>query len=641
MIIATAGHIDHGKTTLVTALTGVDTDRLPEEKTRGMTIDLGFAYRPLDEGPVMGFIDVPGHERFVRNMLAGVAGIDFALLVVAADDGPMAQTREHLAILNLLGITQGAVALTKADLADANRLAALEAEIAALIAPTGLKDAPIFRTSGATGDGIEALGAHLEAAARAHEARSAAGNFRLAIDRCFSVAGAGLVVTGTAFAGHTEIDDRLVVSPTGTHVRVRSIHAQNRNAETGAAGQRLGVNITGSGLNRAGVHRGDWLVAEAVHAPTRRLDARIRLLASEPRALRHWARVHVHLGSAEVTGRVALLADKAIEPGTGALVQLVLDDDICALGGDRLILRDASAQRTIGGGRVIDPFAPTRGRARPERLAVLVAMEEADPAVGLAALLDLSPLGVEEEKFRIARNIIPPEMTRLVEAIRAVRFGAPGGGVIFAPASWEALKQSILGTLAEVHREAPETAGLAEQSLRKRSCPRLLPGVFQAILQHLAEEGAVARVGAHLALPDHRARMSEEDEALWVRIADILEADPFRPPVVHAIAEELRRPPRDVERFMGRAERMGYLYRTARNRFFLRAPMIELARIAEAVAANAQDGRLAIPAFRGATEIGRNLAVEVLEFFDKAGLTARDGDARRMRANAARIFPES
>lgn len=640
MIVATAGHIDHGKTTLVTALTGIDTDRLPEEKSRGMTIDIGFAYRPLDDGPVLGFVDVPGHERFVRNMLAGVAGIDFALLVIAADDGPMAQTAEHLAILDLLGVELGAVALTKVDLADASRVDQVEQEIKGLLAPTALKDAPVFRTSGLTGDGVQALSDHLEAAVRRHEMRGRAGQFRLAIDRCFSVTGAGLVVTGTAFDGVVNIDDRLVISPAGTPVRVRSIHAQNQKSASGFAGQRLGINLAGSGLARTDVRRGDWLVAEAVHAPARRLDCRIRLLPNEAKHLRHWAPVHVHIGAKEVTAHAALLRDKTIPPGGEGLVQLVLDEDIGALGRDRLILRDASAQRTIGGGRVIDPFAPSRGRAKPARLALIEAMDHAETKEALRAILELATAGIDETWFRTARNLDTAAMANLIAELDAVRFGMTEGGIIFSAAAWEKLRGTILEAVGGVHENTPELAGLEEQSLRKRVDSSLRPPIFRAILQQMTDQGILARAGAHLALPGHRPQMTDVDAALWTRVSKTLDVDPFRPPVVHALAEDIGLTPRETERFLSRATRMGYLYRTAQNRFFLIAAIGELAEIAEAVAGNAPDGSLEIPAFRSASDIGRNLAVEVLEAFDKAGLTARDGNKRRMLAPAARVFPD-
>ena len=425
MIVATAGHIDHGKTLLVKALTGIDADRLPEEKRRGLTIDLGFAYRHLGGDAVLGFIDVPGHEKFVRNMLAGVSGIDFALLIVAADDGPMPQTEEHLAILDLLGVRIGAIAITKIDRVAPQRLAEATEEVGVLLAGTTLEAAPVFPLSAMTGDGMAALQDHLEAAALAFDMRRDDGNFRLAIDRSFTIAGAGLVVTGTVYAGRVSVGDRLLLSPAGTPVRVRAIHAQNRDAAQGRAGERCALNITGSGIGRHSAHRGDWILAEPAHAPVRRLDATLGLLGSEQRALRHWTPVHLHLAAVAVTGRVAVLEGGSIAPGKSGLVQLVLDEPIGALSGDRFILRDQSARRTIGGGRIIDPFSPARGRARPERITVLRQMGGGDPAVELRALLDASADGVDLSCFALARNLTGAEADALWEQVEMIRSGSP------------------------------------------------------------------------------------------------------------------------------------------------------------------------------------------------------------------------
>ncbi|MGY9014686.1 MAG: selenocysteine-specific translation elongation factor, partial [Rhodospirillales bacterium] len=380
MIIATAGHIDHGKTLLVKTLTGVDTDRLPEEKARGLTIDLGFAYQPLGEnGAMVGFVDVPGHERFIRNMLAGVTNIDYALFVIAADDGAMPQTLEHLAILDLLGAYKGVVALTKIDRVDADRVAEVSTQIENLLSTTKLAGIEIMPVSAITGDGIEDLKANLELAAEENKARASDGNFRLSVDRCFTIPGAGIVATGTVFSGKISDDEHAILSPEGIEVRIRRIHAQNMESKTGQAGQRCAINIAGRGLRKVQVHRGDWLVAENAHNPTSRFDARIKLLPGEPRSLKHWTPVHVHLGAGDVPGRVAVLEGRSIEPGDQALVQIVFDRRLNIVKGDKFILRDQTARRTMAGGLVIDPFPPARGRTRPERLALVKAMENPDP----------------------------------------------------------------------------------------------------------------------------------------------------------------------------------------------------------------------------------------------------------------------
>src|SRR3989449_10199 len=301
MIIGTAGHIDHGKTALIKAITGMDADRLPEEKARGITIDLGYAFYPLPQGAVLGFIDVPGHERFVHNMLAGATGIDFVLLVVAADDGVMPQTREHMEIIDLLGVKRGAVALTKIDRVESARVAAARAEIEALLRGTALAGSPVFALSSINGDGVPALRAHLEAvAASPPPAGAADGCFRLAVDRCFTLAGSGTVVTGTVFSGSVGVGDHLLVSPPGWEVRVRSIHAQNRAAERGAAGQRCALSL--AGVEKKDIARGDWVLEPAVHAPTARFDASLKVPPAAARAVRHWTPGHVHLRAGEAGG---------------------------------------------------------------------------------------------------------------------------------------------------------------------------------------------------------------------------------------------------------------------------------------------------------------------------------------------------
>ncbi|MBP9652782.1 MAG: selenocysteine-specific translation elongation factor, partial [Rhodocyclaceae bacterium] len=333
MIVGTAGHIDHGKTTLVKALTGVDCDRFKEEKARGITLDLGYAYA---EDGRLGFVDVPGHERLVRNMLAGATGIDFVLLVVAADDGPMPQTREHLAIADLLDLGRGAVALTKVDAVAPERRAAARAEIAALLAGTALAGAPVFEVAATTGEGVNALRSHLVAVAEAQSAHTTAGGFRLPIDRCFTLQGVGLVVTGTAFSGKVDVGEAVTITPPGLEARVRGIHAQDRSAPSGGAGERLALNLAGD-FGKEDIARGMWVTAPSLHAPVTRFHARLRVPASTDAPIRHWMPVHVHLGAADILGRVALLEGERLAPGEAMLAELILDKPAGALWGDRFI----------------------------------------------------------------------------------------------------------------------------------------------------------------------------------------------------------------------------------------------------------------------------------------------------------------
>ncbi|MGE8475660.1 MAG: selenocysteine-specific translation elongation factor, partial [Paraburkholderia hospita] len=394
MIVGTAGHIDHGKTTLVRALTGVDTDRLKEEKARGISIELGYAYTPLDNGDVLGMIDVPGHEKLVHTMAAGACGIDYALLVIAADDGIMPQTREHLAILQLLGITRGAIALTKTDRVDDARIAQVHEEIRAWLAATPFADAPVFDTNATSPDdaGVRALSSHLRDAAVAWRARRDDGLFRLAVDRVFTLAGQGTIVTGTVFAGRVATGDTLMLEPAHRAVRVRSIHAQNRAADVGRAGQRCALNL--AGIHKDAIARGDWIVDARLAKPGERFDVELKLLADADITLQHWAPLHVHIGTLHRVAHVALLEGDTLAACCSARVQLVFDAPVCALPGDRFIVRNAQATRTVGGGRVLDPFGPPRKRRTAERRAWLDALQTWLDDGRIGPLLDEAPRGV-------------------------------------------------------------------------------------------------------------------------------------------------------------------------------------------------------------------------------------------------------
>lgn len=638
MIVATAGHVNHGKTALVAALTDVDTDRLPEEKRRGLTIDLGFAHHTLPDGRVASFIDVPGHERFVRNMLTGVTAIDAALFVVAADDGPMPQTLEHLAILDLLGVPHGLVALTKADRVAPERLVEVERAIAAILAGTSLDGAPVVPVSSVTGDGIPRLREALSGLAEAIAARPVGGHFRLAIDRVFLVQGTGLVVTGSVFSGRVAVGDRLLLSPRGTEVRVRGIHADNHVADGAVAGQRCALNLAGAGLRKPDVRRGDWVLAAAAHAPTARLDARIRVLAGEARALAHWTPAHLHLGAADTTCRIAVLGAKAIPPGGSALVQLVLDRPLGALHGDRLILRDQAARRTIAGGHLVDPFPPRRGRARPERLARLAVLDRPDPEASLRGLLDLDPGGVDLEAFARARNLTAAEAAVLWSRSGMIQIPGAEPATGFSRAAWVALRASVVEALGAWHARVPEVLGPGEDEVRRALGQRAGPAPVRAALGELLREGTVRRRGAVLHLPGHEARVSAADAALWDRVRPALAEGGRHPPVVWDLAAALAMDAAPLESFLVRAARQGHVQRVARNRFYLPAAIASLAAMAEAVAAEAGDGLVTPAAYRDRSGIGRNLTIDVLEYFDRVGLTARTSAGRRVLRPADEVF---
>jgi selenocysteine-specific elongation factor len=634
MIIGTAGHIDHGKTALVKALTGVDGDRLAEEKRRGITIDLGFAYidaPPGLPGGTFGFVDVPGHERFVHTMLAGATGIDAALLVVALDDGVMPQTREHAAILDLLGIDRGVVALTKSDIAGDN-IASITTEVRSLLETTGLRDAAIVPVSAITGDGIAALTRTLHRLGP--KPRDASGHPRLAVDRAFTLSGAGLVVTGTLVAGRISLDDRLMLSPPGLELRVRGLHAQNRAAGMAEAGQRVALNITGPRLSKDAVTRGDWVLHPDLHAPTASLDARLVVLEEEPAPLRANTPVHLHLGAVHVMARVHPLDGDRIPPGGDALVRLTLDRPIGALAGDRLVLRDAGASRTIGGGSVIDPFPPTRGRRTPERLVQLGALEAACPAIALRGLLALAPGWTDNTRFVRARNLPPA-------AADAVRQAAPAVAVadlLIAPATLDAVQQTLRQTLAAWHASAPDQPGLQPERLRQQLPSRLPQPAFRAMIDALLRRGTVRQDGPWLRLSTHQIRLSAVDERLWPQIRALLLAERFRPPRTRDLAQALTIPETAMRGTLKRLQRVGSVLELSPDHFFPSETVAEMARIAAMLAKDDPAGGLTAATFRDRLGNGRKVAIQILEYFDRIGLTTRTGDVRAVREDRLALF---
>jgi selenocysteine-specific elongation factor len=626
MIIGTAGHVDHGKTALVKALTGIDADRLAEEKRRGITIDLGYAYTDT-----LGFVDVPGHERFVHTMLAGASGIDAALFVVALNEGVMPQTREHAQILQLLGIDRAVVALTKADIAS-DRIATVSEQIRTLLADTALSDAPLLPVSAITGEGIEALRAAL--LALGPRQRDGNGYPRLAVDRAFTMTGAGLVVTGTLVAGRIHTEDRLVLSPPGIELRVRGLHAQNRPAEQAVAGQRVALNIVGPRLSKDSVTRGDWVLHPDVHAPTARFDARIALSAEEGRALRQDTPVHLHLGAVHVTARIAPLDVDRIQPGDSALARLTLERPIGALTLDRLVLRDATATRTIGGGAVIDPFPPRRGRRTPERLAQLATLEEPDAATALGRLLALPPGWTDRAIFFRARNVPPAIQAAVMLVAPAVAVAE----LAMAPATSESMRTSVLERLAAHHAAAPDQPGLQPERLRMATTGRPSPTAFRAIIESLLRGGAAEQDGPWLRLPTHRAVLSPQDEKLWQQARTMIEAERFRPPRTRDLARALATPEPAMRATLKRLQRMGRLIEVAPDQFFLSETVSEMLGIAASIAAGEPTGTLTAAAFRDHLANGRKVAIQVLEFFDRAGVTVRVGDERRVRSDRLGLF---
>lgn len=631
MIVGTAGHIDHGKTSLLQALTGQTGDRRPQERERGMTIDLGYLYAELEPGAgLTGFIDVPGHEKFTHNMLSGAQGIDRVLLVVAADDGVMPQTREHLAIVELLGIPRALVAITKCDRVEAGRVEEVQRQVLDLLEAGPFAEAPVVIVSSVTGQGVDELRELLLQTQREVLERSREGGFRLAIDRAFSVAGAGIVVTGTALSGEVSVGDKLTLGPSGRSVKVRGLHAQNQAAEQAFAGQRVALNLSGERLELTQIHRGQWLLSDWLHAPTQRVDIEFQLLPGE-RTFEHFHPVHVHLGTQDVIARVALLEGSRLSAGERMFAQLLINAPVHAVKGDRLILRDSSAQRTLGGGRVLDPFAPARQRRSPERLAQLQALADSESFEQvLPALLDHSPGGLGPQRLerqfnRPRASWSLPENVRLIETRQ--------GPVLFNVQRWGQLKFTLLEQLAKFHELEPDQMGPDRDRLRRFSALPLERSTFASLLDELRDAGAITASGPWLHLPDHQVRLNAEDEILWQRLQPLFENGGFDPPWLRDVAKMLGEDDAVVRLLLRKLARLGLMHQVVRDLFLSDSQLRRMAAILLQLAK--ENPQIQVTTFRDALGLGRKRCIQFLEYFDRLGLTRRSGEARQIRYDNA------
>ena len=639
MIVGLAGHIDHGKTALVKALTGVVGDRLKDEKTRGITIDLGFAYMPTRSGRPIGFIDVPGHERFVHTMLAGAGGVDFALLTIAVDDGVMPQTLEHLAILDLLGIDRGAVVLTKADLASPESIESLARQAKAMIAATTLARAEVLTVSALTGAGVEALRAHLERAAVAVRDGTAGKRFRLAVDRVFTLSGVGVVATGTVLSGSVNLGDRIQLSPSGLLARVRSLHAQNRPAEAAHAGERCALNLSGPGITKDAIQRGDVALDPELHAATDRVDARIQVLPTEKKPIGQWFPVRLHHAAAEAGARIVLFDDKPIAPGEEANVQLVLDRPIAAASHDRFVVRDVSAQRTLGGGLFLDLHAKARGRRTPERNEQRAALELADPSASFAALLETPPFAFDLAALARDRALSAERRDQLVSELGLVILETGDSKIALTRERWALFASTMLEWIGAYHAENPDLQGLGREQLRVTSQPKLPKPAFDVALRKLANSSRLVLDGAFVRLPSHEVQLAPEDKVAWEMVAPLLGGPQrFRPPRVRDLAAATGQAEKDLRRVLKRVGRMGWADEVAHDHFFLRSTVSEMTAIIADLSAVAKGGSFSAAQFRDQVDNGRKVAIQILDFFDRHGLTLRKGDERRINWHRLDLF---
>jgi selenocysteine-specific elongation factor len=629
MIVATAGHVDHGKTALIKQLTGVDTDRLEEEKRRGLSINLGFAYNRSIEEPTIGFIDVPGHNRFVNTMIAGVSGIDLGMLVVAADDGPMPQTIEHLDIMRLLGVSDYVVVITKIDRVEQGRVAKLRDAMQVLLADA----CPVFSVNALDGSGIAELKQFLYGRAQQLGPRSDAGHFRLSIDRSFLLKGIGLVVTGTAISGKVSVGDSLKLLPLGKLLRIRTIHAQDKAVEMCKAGQRCALSLVGD-ISKEQVNRGDSLLDEKVAIPTARLDARLHLLPKLPFGLKHLSPVKLYIGADRKRAKLFLLqkpdSGNRLNPGENSLVQLITDEDLACCSGDRVLLRDDSESVTLGGGIVLDAHAPRTAKTSLSRVTYLAAMESGTVGAMLQTLLIDHQQVVDLSRIKQSWNLRNDELNRvlhepaLAEAIRLFDVGKTEFAV--ARHVWNSAGQILSKNLSDWHKEKPEETGIGLNELESRLAPGLEPVLFKAVVVVQQERGVFKISNGLVSASDHQVVMADEAERQWASIERAMTKYGTSIPMLSNLQRDIAFDENSVVRLLHAAARSGKVIRLAERRFALPSVLRVLAESVSELACKTP--RFSIVEFKNHAGLGRNLAMELLEYFDTIRFTKRDGDKR-------------
>ncbi len=630
LILGTAGHIDHGKTTLIKALTGIDTDRLEEEKKRGISIELGFAHLSLPSGQRLGVIDVPGHERFVKNMLAGATGIDMVLLVVAADDSVMPQTEEHLAIVDLLGISEGIVALTKADLVDEEWLPLVEDEIRKILSKTSLKDAPIIPVSGKTGMGLDKLKAELDRIAQSILPRKDKSPFRLPVDRVFSMSGAGTVITGTLWSGEIHLDDKATVYPVGKEARIRNIQVHGNKADVAIAGQRVALNLVG--LDKDDVERGGVILAPGFLSPSYMFDAQLKLLESAPKEVKNRTRIRLHHGTTEVLGRVVLTDREVLMPGETAFVQFRLEAPVTPKYNDNFVIRSYSPIQTVGGGRILDSH-PIKYRASHknfgERCQIL---SQGDPEA-ITRLYIKEAKGFMTEKQLWVRSEL--DEAQVKESLVKLKEGDEVTALVIDKQDSYILKdifsahvKSFEDYLNDHFKKNPLNPWIAKQVVKSQLFDWMSDKEFDAFIAYLQKESKIVVDKAQIAHAKAQVTVGKEDEKLLSSILKRIVDGRYGPPETTFLAKDMNLDIKKVNSLADLLVREHKLVRIAPNMYFA----AELVEQAKADLKNNFSGKQVSPSdVRQIFDTSRKYIIPLLSYFDMIGVTRRVGEARIVR----------
>ncbi len=631
IILGTAGHIDHGKSSLIKALTGVDPDRLKEEKLRGITIELGFADLTLPNGRHLGIVDVPGHERFVRHMVAGATGMDLVALVIAADEGVMPQTREHLEICQLLQVKRGLVVLTKTDLVDEDWLELVADEVQEALKGTFLEGAPLVRFSAVTGAGTAELLAALAELAEQVPPKPAQGIFRLPVDRVFTIKGFGTVVTGTAISGRLRVGEAVAVYPPGFKARVRGLQVHGQTVAEAQAGNRTAVNL--QGLEKEELQRGMVLAPPDALLPSRRLDAFLEILASAPRPLKHRQAVRLHTGTSERLAMPLLLDADDLPPGSSGYVQFFLREPLALKPGDRLVIRSFSPAFTWGGGQVLHVHPPRHRRRQAELLARLQVLEKGAPEEVLPLYLaEAGAAGLSRRELNALLPWDPGDLLALLRQLskqgQALNYDPEKERYILA-ATARQLKAEITGTLAAYHRKNPLKPGLSKEELRRHLPPQMEVRLFNQMLNDLAQQGQIAVEKELVRLSGHRVTLAGDQEEHVNRLAALYRGGGLSPPTVKEAAAALEVTPDQIKQLLTLLVNQGRLVKVKEDLYFHQEAMEQIK--AQLVDFLIKNREITVLQFKDLTQTSRKFTIPLLEYFDSARTTVRVGETRRLR----------
>ncbi|SPD76429.1 Selenocysteine-specific elongation factor [uncultured Desulfobacterium sp.] len=630
IILGTAGHIDHGKTSLIKALTGIDTDRLKEEKERGITIELGFAHFKLPSGQVLGIVDVPGHEKFVKNMVAGATGIDIVALVIAADEGVMPQTREHLEICQLLKIRRGLVVLTKIDMVDADWLELVKEDVSQYLSETFLANAPVMEVSSATGQGLPELTSVLDKMANEIPERDAGHIFRVPVDRVFTMKGFGTVITGTSVSGKIRTGEEVTIYPQGINSRIRGLQVHNKEVEEVHAGLRTAVNL--QGIEKAIIQRGDVLATKDAMRPTFMVDANLHLLASSPRNIKNRARVRFHSGTSEIMARAVLLDRDELKPGESCYAQIRLDEPTAVLRNDHYVVRSYSPVRTIGGGEILN--AHPRGKKKRFSTSVLDEMKTLDTGE-INNLIELFVSisrfqGLDQGDLPFLTNTNKKKLDEILKKLLAQKrislFDKERGALIHEN-FLNSARAEVLSTIAQYHKDQPLKVGLLKEELRSRTTGAGNPKLFNHLIGMLTQEGAIVQEKEVVRIKDHQVTLAEDQEETRKRLEKIYKKSGIEPPYVKDWKDQFPgNSGLDVLQVMAKD---GVLLKVTEELYFHRDAIAELENRLVDFLKN--HGEITTPQFKELTGTSRKYAIPLIEYFDQHQVTVRVGDSRVLR----------